>query len=74
MGVDGGRVTGVRPAPHPPGTSIEIRDLFFNVPARRKFVRSEATEFGHIMRWVERLALSRFDVSFSRAARRTPRV
>ena len=64
VGVDGGRVSAVRPAPHPPGTSIEIRDLFFNVPARRKFVRSEATEFGHIMRWVERLALSRFDVSF----------
>jgi DNA mismatch repair protein MutL len=62
--VDGGRVTPVRPAAHPPGTSIEIRDLFFNVPARRKFVRSESTEFGHIMRWVERLALSRFDVSF----------
>jgi len=64
VGVDGGRVSAVRPAPHPPGTSIEIRDLFFNVPARRKFVRSEATEFGRIMRWVERLALSRFDVSF----------
>jgi DNA mismatch repair protein MutL len=64
VGVDGGRVTPVRPAPHPPGTSIEIRDLFFNVPARRKFVRSEATEFSHIMRWVERLALSRIDVSF----------
>ena len=64
VGVDGGRLTGVRPAPHPPGTTIEIRDLFFNVPARRKFVRSEATEFGHITRWVERLALSRFDVSF----------
>jgi DNA mismatch repair protein MutL len=64
VGVDGGRVSAVRPAPHPPGTSVEIRDLFFNVPARRKFVRSEATEFGHIMRWVERLALSRFDVSF----------
>ena len=64
VGVDGGRVSAVRPAPHPSGTSIEIRDLFFNVPARRKFVRSEATEFGHIMRWVERLALSRFDVSF----------
>ena len=64
VGVDGGRVTLVRPAPHPPGTSIEIRDLFFNVPARRKFVRSEATEFGHIARAVERLALSRFDVSF----------
>jgi DNA mismatch repair protein MutL len=64
VGVDGGQLTAVRPAPHPPGTSIEIRDLFFNVPARRKFVRSDATEFGHIMRWVERLALSRFDVSF----------
>jgi DNA mismatch repair protein MutL len=64
VGVDGGRVSGVRPAPHPPGTSIEIRDLFFNVPARRKFLRTEATEFGHIMRWVERFALSRFDVSF----------
>jgi DNA mismatch repair protein MutL len=64
VGVDGGRIAAVRPAPHPPGTSVEIRDLFFNVPARRKFVRSEATEFGHIMRGVERLALSRFDVSF----------
>jgi DNA mismatch repair protein MutL len=64
VSVDGGRVTPVRPAPHPLGTCLEIRDLFFNVPARRKFVRSETTEFGHIMRWVERLALSRFDVSF----------
>jgi DNA mismatch repair protein MutL len=64
VGVDGGQLTPLRPAPHPAGTSVEIRDLFFNVPARRKFVRSDATEFGHIMRWVERLALSRFDVSF----------
>jgi DNA mismatch repair protein MutL len=64
VGVAGGQLTPVRPAPHPVGTSVEIRDLFFNVPARRKFVRSDATEFGHIMRWVERLALSRFDVSF----------
>jgi DNA mismatch repair protein MutL len=64
VGVDGGHVSAVRPAPHPPGTSVEIRDLFFNVPARRKFVRSDATEFGHIVRWVERLALSRFDVGF----------
>ena len=54
----------VRPAAHPPGTTIEVRDLFFNVPARRKFVRSDATELGHIARLVERLALSRFDVSF----------
>ncbi|MGH8276799.1 MAG: DNA mismatch repair endonuclease MutL, partial [Steroidobacteraceae bacterium] len=62
--VDGGLVSPVRPAAHPPGTSIEVRDLFFNVPARRKFVRSDATELTHIARLMERLALSRFDVSF----------
>ncbi len=64
LSVDGGRVGAVEPAAHPPGTTCEIRDLFYNVPARRKFVRSAATEFGHIMRSVERLALSRWDVSF----------
>ncbi len=64
VSVDGGRVSEVRPAAHPPGTTIEIRDLFFNVPARRKFVRSDSTELGHIARLVERLALSRFDVTF----------
>ncbi len=62
--VDGGTVSDIRPASHPRGTTIEVRDLFFNVPARRKFVRSEATENGHISRLVERLSLSRFDVSF----------
>jgi DNA mismatch repair protein MutL len=46
------------------GTTIEVRDLFFNVPARRKFVRSDATEAGHVIRVVERLALSRPDISF----------
>ncbi|HUI59292.1 MAG TPA: DNA mismatch repair endonuclease MutL [Steroidobacteraceae bacterium] len=62
--VDGGAVGGVRPAAHPQGTTLEIRDLFFNVPARRRFVRSDATETGHVARLVERLALSRFDVGF----------
>jgi DNA mismatch repair protein MutL len=64
IAVDGGRVTAVRPAAHPPGTTVEVRDLFFNVPARRKFVRSGPTETGHIARLIERLALSRPDVSF----------
>jgi len=63
INVDGGVVVPVRPSAHPPGTTIEVRDLFFNVPARRKFVRSDATELGHIARLVERMALSRFDVT-----------
>ncbi len=53
-----------RPAPHPPGTTVEVRDLFYNVPARRKFVRSAGTEFQHIERMLTRLALSRPDVGF----------
>jgi DNA mismatch repair protein MutL len=53
------------PAAHPGGTSIEVRDLFHNVPARRKFLRSAQTEFQHVARMLERLALSRFDVAFS---------
>ncbi|HEY1900157.1 MAG TPA: DNA mismatch repair endonuclease MutL [Steroidobacteraceae bacterium] len=61
---EGGNRAAARPAAHVMGTTIEVRDLFFNVPARRKFVRSDATEVGHVVRLVERLALSRPDISF----------
>jgi DNA mismatch repair protein MutL len=57
LSVEGGVRSALKPAAHPVGTSIEVRDLFYNVPARRKFVRSPSTEFGHILRQVERLAL-----------------
>ena len=62
--VDAGIAGELTPAAHPPGTTIEVRDLFYNLPARRKFLRSEVTEQGHIVRLVERLALSREDVAF----------
>lgn len=54
-----------RPTPHAPGTTIEVRDLFFNTPARRKFMRAEGTEFRHVDQQLRRLALARFDRAFS---------
>lgn len=64
ISVQGGEVAPTRPAAHPFGTTVEVRDLFYSVPARRKFVRTDATEISHIVRLFERLALSRPDVGF----------
>ena len=52
------------PVAHPVGTTIETRDLFYNTPARRKFLRTDNTEFKHLDQVVRRMALSRFDVAF----------
>ena len=62
---DGGELSQAKPAAHPVGTSVEVRDLFFNTPARRKFLRTERTEFSHLDSVVKNLALARFDVAFS---------
>jgi len=62
---DGGDVTAPTPAAHPQGTTVEIHDLFYNTPARRRFLRTERTEFAHIEKWVRRLALSRPEIAFT---------
>lgn len=53
----------VKPAAHPDGTTIDVEDLFFNTPARRKFLRTEKTEFAHIDEVVRRIALSTLELS-----------
>lgn len=60
--VEGGRLRAPEPAAHPPGTTIEVRDLFYSVPARRKFLRAERTEYGHAEDLVRTLALARMHV------------
>ncbi|MEF3098855.1 DNA mismatch repair endonuclease MutL [Raoultella terrigena] len=55
----------VKPAAHPVGTTLEVLDLFYNTPARRKFMRTEKTEFNHIDEIVRRIALARFDVTIN---------
>jgi DNA mismatch repair protein MutL len=63
--VEGDQVTGPTPASGKPGTVIEVRDLFFNTPARRKFMRSPASEFGHINDTLARIAMVNPDCGFT---------
>ena len=60
--VEGGKLGEVAPKAQAPGTTVEVRELFYNVPARRKFLRAERTELGHIEEWLRSLALARPDV------------
>jgi DNA mismatch repair protein MutL len=62
--VDGGKPRAQTPAQHPQGTQVEVRDLFYNLPARRKFLRAERTEFGHIDDLVKSIALARTSAEF----------
>jgi DNA mismatch repair protein MutL len=65
--VEGGEVTSVEPAGCPPGTTVEVRDLFYNVPARRKYLKQDSTEFAHVNRVVTSYALANPDVAVSLA-------
>jgi DNA mismatch repair protein MutL len=62
--VDGGKPRAQSPAQHPSGTNVEVRDLFYNLPARRKFLRAERTEFGHIDELVKSIALAQIRTEF----------
>ena len=63
--VDGGRLNGVKDAGEAPGTTVEVRSLFYNVPARRKFLRTEATEFSHLEQQVRLQAIAHPEVGFT---------
>ena len=54
-----------QPDPHPQGTTVDVRDLFYNTPARRKFLKADKTEFSHIESLIKKMALSRFDIGFT---------
>lgn len=57
--IEGGRVGALLPDPHPKGSTVEVRDLFYNLPARRKFLKTERTELAHIDDWIASLALAK---------------
>ena len=63
--IDGGRMRDVKDAAHPRGTTLSVRDLFFNIPARRKFLRSEATETYHLTNLVTHYALAHPEIAFT---------
>jgi len=65
LSIDGGKVGAVQPDAHPEGSSIEVRDLFYNVPARRKFLKTERTELAHAEEWLRSLALAKPSVELS---------
>jgi DNA mismatch repair protein MutL len=65
LDINGIHQTPIKPCSHPIGTTIEVRDLFFNTPARRKFLKTPKTEFSHIQEVVKRLALSRFGIRWT---------
>jgi DNA mismatch repair protein MutL len=65
LSIDGGKVGLDQPDAHPEGSSIEVRDLFYNVPARRKFLKTERTELAHAEEWLRSLALAKPSVELS---------
>ena len=62
---EGGAIAEVEPAARAPGTTVTVTDLYFNTPARRKFLKSEPTEFGHCEEVLRRIALARPEIAFS---------
>jgi DNA mismatch repair protein MutL len=64
IAAEGGAVAEPKPAAHDPGTSVEVHDLYFNTPARRKFLKSESTEYAHCDEVFKRIALARPEIAF----------